>query len=133
MYCTVQVRVQYWVHCTVQSVSLFFDRLNFMGGGGGLTPQALITRRPWIRRKRNLKSKRNWSYSWRIQNIYNWKLGGQTENELWMEKISQIPKDAYFISLVMAASEEYTKYKASNSTESDMLPKDNGYSKWGQF
>ena len=35
-------------HCTVQGVSLFFARLNFIGGGGGLSPPALITRRPWF-------------------------------------------------------------------------------------
>ena len=64
MYCTVytvQVRVQYWeytvqykvyhyfllvsilfgglAHCTVQKVSLYFARLNFIGGGGLSPPK----------------------------------------------------------------------------------------------
>ena len=33
-------------HCTVQSVSLCFARLNFIWGGRLKPPQALMTRRP---------------------------------------------------------------------------------------
>ena len=36
------------------------------------------------------------------------KLGGRTENELWLEKIAQIPRNKIYSSVV-AASEEYTK------------------------
>ena len=35
-------------HCKVQSVSLCFARLNFIGGGGLQPPPALMTRRPWV-------------------------------------------------------------------------------------
>ena len=38
------------------------------------------------------------------------KLGGRTENELWLEKSLRFRR-MNFISLVVAASEEYTKYK----------------------
>ena len=48
IFCSAQF---YWgglAHCTVQSVSLFFARLNFIWGGGLKHPQALMTRRPCL-------------------------------------------------------------------------------------
>ena len=76
MYYTVQVQVQYWVHCTVhwystKCIIIFCSAQFYLGGRGGLHtvqcrvypyfllgsilfgglkhPQALMTRRPWFK------------------------------------------------------------------------------------
>ena len=53
--------------CTVQSLALFFAKLNFMGGG--LSPQVLMTRRPCLKSKTSLVEK-NWNFYITNNNFY---------------------------------------------------------------
>ena len=50
------------------------------------------------------------------------KLGGRTENELWLEKIAQIPKNEFHF-IGSGGFERVYKIKARNSTETSVAVK----------